>query len=929
MSDEGTNTTRRTALKLAGASLGGSLLSGAAVGEDGVVVDTALTNAAGRRDVIILLDGTPLEVAAPDDVTPDSVGTEIPRTDLRSGVEKSQEPTKTTLQEMDGVELHRSLWVINGLLTTVDTDVVDVDTDIAGIDAVAGVYENKEVPPPSPVDQAPAATTELTDAEPTYGLAQINAPAAHEEFGTTGSGANLAVVDTGIDPDHPSHSDFDPQNFTEFTLMAEEVETDPNDSDDHGTHVSGTALGDPATIGDTTVGIGVAPDATLYSAKSFSTFDGSTSATTAQVVAGVQWAVEEGADVVNMSLGSVVEEESIFDSFYLRVIRGVVDSGVVPVASSGNNGQGLTGSPGNIRESFSIAASNPQEEIATFSSGERVYTDNAWEQDAPDNYPTWYTIPDVTAPGVGVLSSVRGGEYAEFNGTSMAAPHVTGAIGLMLGAYPDLSPLDAQQYLAETAVHPAGQGATGTEFGQGIIDVLAALTAAGDGGVVSGTVTNGSGEPVVGLELETDYGTRAITDAEGRYELYLGPGDHEIVANQFGRVRQTQQLTVEANSETSGIDLSVPPELAIQPVAGQPPETVRGESFTIQVAVANLDSLTVELGPETENIDAEDISLAIEPLDAEFGIGETVSVGGVSTTVPLTVSIAAGGVVANYTNSENVVEDSTLLEAINDWRSGALSDSEFVEVLSAWQTGEPVTGSGGPGVLQLVHTFAGVGQSQEVQTGPTDVVVGDPATFEITDATLPDEAGNEITVSATIENTGDVVGTQSVIYDIGGFQFSQQLTVDAGDTGEFSTTVTGIQSVFAGQEVTHQILTQADSVQDTVLVTAPATTEGGFTIRDLTAPTTVQSGETIEVEAVIENTSPDRLSSLVSYDFDARASQSDSVENVAFRAVEIGGERVKTVTFELETDGLLPGTYQHGVLTNQESQFVEITVTEA
>lgn len=929
MSDERTNTTRRTALKLAGASLGGSLLSTTAVGQDGVVVDSTLTDADGRRDVLVLLDGTPLEVAAGDGVTPEDVGTELSRAQLKSEVEQSQEPTKTTLQGMDGVEFHRSLWVINGLFTTVDTETVDIEADIASLDAVAGVFDNKEVRPPEPVEQTPTATTDLTNAEPTYGLAQINAPAAHNEFDTTGSGANLAVVDTGIDPDHPSHSDFNPNNFTEFTLMAEEVDTDPNDSDDHGTHVSGTTLGEPANIGDTTVGIGVAPDATLYSAKSFSTFDGSTSATTAQVVAGVQWAVEEGADAVNMSLGSVVEEESIFDAFYLRVIRGVVDSGVVPVASSGNNGQGLTGSPGNIRESFSIAASNAQEGIASFSSGERVYTDNAWEQDAPEDYPTWYTIPDVCAPGVGVLSSVRGGEYAEFSGTSMAAPHVTGAIGLMLAADPELTPLDAQQYLAETAVHPAGQGVEGTEFGQGIIDVLAALTAAGDGGVVSGTVEDGSGNPVSGLELETDYGTRAITGSDGNYELYLGPGEREIVANEFGRVGQSEQLTVEANSETTGVNLEVPAELAVQPLAGQPPATVRGESFTIQVAVANLASLTVELGPDTENIAAEDISLAIEPLGAEFGIGDTVDVGGVSTTVPLTVTIAGGGgVVANYTNDENIVDDGGLVTAINDWQDGTLSDGEFVEVISAWQTGEPVTGGGGAGVLQLTHTFEGLGESQEVQTGPTDVVVGDPPTFEITDATLPDEAGNEITVSATIENTGDVVGTQSIIYDIGGFQFGESLTIGAGETGEFSITISGIQSVFAGQEVTHRIVTEDDSVEDTVLVRAPSTTEGGFTIRDLTAPETVQNGDTIQVEATIENTSSERLSSLVSYDFDARASQSDSVENVAFRAVEIGGERIRTVTFELETDGLLPGTYQHGVLTNQDSQFVEITVTE-
>lgn len=1077
MTDETPSTTRRAALKTAAAAVGLTpFLSGNATADAQPTVSKNPTDAESPTEAIVSLATTPLEQVDADSFSA------LSQIQLREAVLKSQQPTVTRLSEMAGVAVNQQFWIGNAVFVSLNPTQVDLEADIASLPDVDAVYENTTYSPPEPVETTPHQIQPDQNHQTTYGLEQIDAPAARDEFGTDGSGATIGVVDTGISPDHPAHASFDPANFTEFTLTAEQVDTDPRDPDDHGTHVSGTAVGDRAADpSGTEQEIGVAPNAELLSAKVFSTFDGQTSATTAQVVAGIEWAVENGADVINQSLGSSVSQSSVYDDFYLQVIRDTLAAGVIPVASAGNNGQGLTSSPGNVRESFSIGATNESYEITEFSSGEQVYSDDAWGSDTPDTYPTFYTVPDVSAPGAGVLSSVPGGAYAEFSGTSMSAPHVSGTAGLVIAALTDVSADAAIAAIEHSAVHPGGPSAEDTRYGLGGIDALGAIATAGDGGTVTGTVevegqatglqsgntveigftnvdasawevtevagdasrddvvvsggenpelalvegvtytfTNlpgsahplairdaddnrlltqaGTGEfeddpdvgwtdtgeavtftltadlasatagyictihsamagPIVtsqpttpdtstaaGFEVTSDFGTRAFTGPDGAYELQIGAGDHQVTFDRFGLTTKSVPVSVNTNG-TATANATLALELAVQllspavPPTGQsqPAEITRGESFDILVEVANLETLTVEYGPETTGFEPADVTLSIEPLETSFGIGESVDVDGLTSQVPLTVTLEPVGEIAAYA-SDGTVSSDGLRSAIDDWRNGAINASVLREVIDAWRTGETVNTGGTSGVLDLEHTFAGLGEETTVTTGPTQVIDGDPATFEIVDATLPEVSGgpddtddnpDTITVSATIENTGDAQGTQDIIYEVVGVSFPTTETIPAGETIEFSTTVSGLVAAgFGGTETQHRIVTQADSVAGPLTIPAPEQSSSGeFLVADLQAPDSVTEGDLLEVTATLENTRPEEFSSLVEYFFDDRASESDTLITPDFRAVEIAAESQREVVFSVETDGLLPGTYTHGVRTATDEVSVETTIT--
>ena len=946
MSDNEHTTDRRSVLQLSLGTAGAALLpvgATAAQGEGDIFVDESLSSGSGSSEVLISLDTTSLEEIDVDvQSEPESA---------REAVLRSQEPVKTTLDATAGVDIHRQFWVGNAIFARVDIGQVDVETDIASLDGVNAVYENEQVEPPEPVERKPTEAgsepQQNDGATPTYGLKQINSLAAAAEFGATGDGATVAVLDTGLDADHPAHSDFDPDNFAEFTLMGEKVATDPVDPDAHGTHVSGTAVGDPADNDGTQQAIGVAPDAELLNGKVFSTFDGRTSGTTAQIVAGMEWAVENGTDVINMSLGTGLDGESSFGAFYLEAIRDVVSAGVLPVASSGNNGQGLTGSPGNILETFSIAANDDGRELASFSSGEQVYSEDAWGYNKPDDYPDWYTVPDVSGPGVDVLSSVPGGGFAEFSGTSMSSPHVAGSVAKILSDGAVSDPLEVRSLLEETAVHPDGPDNEDTEFGAGTVDLLGSLAYANGGGAVTGTVTTGSNDTPVDIEVTSDFGTQSFTNENGEYEVYLPSGESELQLDKFGYTATSATVDVPSDG-TVEQDIELEPELDLALLSlqlppfgvAQPPELTRGESFTITLEVANLEEFTVELADQAEGFEQGDVTFAIG--ETEFGLGETLPLGGYSGPVQLTVNIALGSEAAAYANENNIVDIEGLRAAISDFQNNEIDISVLRAALQAFSSGDPVQGSGGDGTLALEHTFAGLGDETTVTTGPTEVINGQPATFEITDSVLPAETGGEndaddnpdtVTVGAVIENTGDVQATKQVTYEILGIPFPQYLTIGAGETAQFTSSISNLVAAgFGGTETQHGIFTPDDSVSGTLFInegTGGGGTDGEILVDSIDAPDSVTVGETIDVTATIENTRSEDYSTLVQYQFDARASDSDSIEFPSFKAVDVPAESKAIVTFSLETDGLLAGEYAHGILTASDSVTAPITIEEA
>lgn len=210
---------------------------------------------------------------------------------------------------------------------------------------------------------------------------------------TTGNGVKVAVIDSGIAP----HKDLHKNLKGEYNAI--EPGKPATDDYGHGTHVAGIIAARNNKIGV----VGVAPDVELYSVK---VLDANGSGYLSDLAEGIEWSVNNGIQVINLS----IEVQSDFPLLRDSVKR-AVDSGVLVVASAGNNYGGSTAYPAAYDGVISVSAIDDVDNIAVFSAVGKV---------------------DLCAPGVNICSTYLDNGYEILSGTSMAAPHVTGVIALML-----------------------------------------------------------------------------------------------------------------------------------------------------------------------------------------------------------------------------------------------------------------------------------------------------------------------------------------------------------------------------------------------------------------------------------------------------------------------------------------------------------------
>jgi len=235
----------------------------------------------------------------------------------------------------------------------------------------------------------------------------------------------------------------------------------------HATHVAGIAAGDHgARAGAQTIS-GVAPNAYLgnYKALTIPTPDFGLDGNSAEIAAAIEAAVSDGMDVINLSLGEPEVEPS--RDIVVAAINRAAAAGVVPVIAAGNDfdqfGYGSVSSPGNASGAITVAAATSTDNIASFSSAGPTPVSLAMK-------------PDVTAPGVGVPSSVPTGQgvWGTLSGTSMAAPHIAGAAALLAERHPDWTVAQIKSALVQTAdpVHtPSGREVLAVREGGGIADL--------------------------------------------------------------------------------------------------------------------------------------------------------------------------------------------------------------------------------------------------------------------------------------------------------------------------------------------------------------------------------------------------------------------------------------------------------------------------
>ena len=339
-------------------------------------------------------------------------------------------------------------------------------------DAVPGIRSiniNRHLSLPNVAEtrQSALETEELLDVA--WGLERSNALAAWGTYGARGKGVKIGLLDTGVDADHPDLKG-KVSDWAEFDGNGYPVPgSKAHDSDEHGTHCAGTLVGDGASGRH----IGVAPDATIAAGL---VLNGAQGGTDAQVLAGIDWAAGAGVDVLSLSLGGLVMDPETPPT-YMEAMLSCVEIGIPVVAAIGNEGEQTTGSPGNNLFSLSVGATDHEDRVAGFSGGR---TQIIYESDyiAPEHLPLPYSKPDLTAPGVAIYSSVPGGGYKSISGTSMAAPHVAGAIALLLSATTlkrrasgmDLS--SAIQDFVTGSVCDLGESGQDHRYGFGRLDVL-------------------------------------------------------------------------------------------------------------------------------------------------------------------------------------------------------------------------------------------------------------------------------------------------------------------------------------------------------------------------------------------------------------------------------------------------------------------------
>ncbi|MFJ8029472.1 S8 family peptidase [Streptomyces sp. NPDC096032] len=259
----------------------------------------------------------------------------------------------------------------------------------------------------------------------------------------TGRDVKIAVLDTGVDTDHPDLVGRIAE--TASFVPGQSVE----DGHGHGTHCIGTAAG-PTEEG---FRYGVAGGARVLAGKVLSNRG---TGPDGQILAGIAWAVSRGAQVISLSLGSPVEQGELFPQTYETVARRALRRGAVIVAAAGNESRrpgfvAPVGRPANCPSILSVAALGKDLATAPFSCGG---INGAGGE------------VNIAAPGVEVFSAAPDGTYATMDGTSMATPHAAGVLALLTEAHPDASATELGAQLQSMA-HPLPQPAR--DIGAGLL----------------------------------------------------------------------------------------------------------------------------------------------------------------------------------------------------------------------------------------------------------------------------------------------------------------------------------------------------------------------------------------------------------------------------------------------------------------------------
>ena len=266
-----------------------------------------------------------------------------------------------------------------------------------------------------------------------WGITKVRAPEA-QQIGCTGSGVKVAVFDTGIST---THEDIHLSGGANFVQNA----VDYSDDNGHGTQVAGIISATNNNVGV----LGVSPNAQIYSVKVLDKYG---SGNFSDIIAGIEWAINNKVNIINMSFGG-----DTYSQIFQNSLDKAYNSGILLIASAGNNGFNKKGSityPAAYQSVIAVGAVDLQNKRADFSSVGRDL--------------------ELVAPGVGIQSTFTNG-YGYYSGTSFASPHVSGVAALVWETRSELTNIQLRNILNKSA-NSIGDS---FNYGYGIVNVMSAL----------------------------------------------------------------------------------------------------------------------------------------------------------------------------------------------------------------------------------------------------------------------------------------------------------------------------------------------------------------------------------------------------------------------------------------------------------------------
>jgi subtilisin family serine protease len=358
------------------------------------------------------------------------------------------------LQDSGRIQTVSELWAANAMVVDADNDLLE---ELSSVPDIAHLSLDRVIP----LEELPENSgEEVLEEDYTYGLKMLGVDKIRKSYGLTGKGVVVGILDSGIDATHKDLAG----KVKLWKDFAGNSET-PTDGIAHGTHCAGTISGGNASGKQ----IGVAPGVKLIVGRIF----GDTgSASLAGILEAMNWIADPDGNpntndaprLISNSWGgrqgSMESEKSMWN-----LVQTWRSLNIVPVFAAGNSGPWpkTVGTPGGYPHSYAVGATDSRDQIARFSSRGPI----AW--DGKD-----YIKPDISAPGVDIYSTTPGGNYRKMSGTSMACPHMSGVIALMLEANPALTVVKVEELLNSTA-KDLGEKGKDSVFGHGRADAFAVI----------------------------------------------------------------------------------------------------------------------------------------------------------------------------------------------------------------------------------------------------------------------------------------------------------------------------------------------------------------------------------------------------------------------------------------------------------------------